>query len=464
MTSAISGVSYLGSFLVLNVIFFLRLLSAERRNMSNRNRLTLSDRIIIEAGIAAKKSFYSIAKELRRSTSTVIREVQNNCIVITSLKPFGKDCMYASECRQTGLCGLDCKRSCKFCEKQDCQDYCSRRNDLNCINHSRPPYVCNGCKYKLKKSCKCHKKFYVAEKADAKAKKTRSEARKGIRMSDKELRRIDEIISPLLRQGQPLTHNMANHGEEIGRSERSIYNYIEAGKLRVTNLDLRRKVKYRRRRKKSEIPCNKFNYRIGRTYEDWQEYMKNHPDTKYVEMDTVRGKREKGKVLLTMIFVEESLMIAFLMEDGTQESVNKIFDMLTKKLGIRRFRRLFPVILTDNGGEFKDALKLEYTPNGADRTKVFYCDPQASWQKPHVEKNHEYIRYVIPKGTSLDSYSQEDVTLMMNHINSTSRPGFNNKSPYGLELSDDMKKLLEILDMSSVAADDICLKPALLKK
>ena len=122
------------------------------------------------------------------------------------------------------------------------------------------------------------------------------------------------------------------------------------------------------------------------------------------------------------------------------------------------------MILTDNGGEFKDVLSLEYTRRGANRTKVFYCDPQASWQKPHIEKNHEYIRYVIPKGKSMNQYEQEDITLMMNHINSTSRPRLDSKSPYDMVTSEDMKKLLEILGMSPVAPDDICLKPALLKK
>ncbi|MBB6630794.1 hypothetical protein H7D64_04675 [Clostridium algidicarnis] len=49
----------------------------------------------------------------------------------------------------------------------------------------------------------------------------------------------------------------------------------------------------------------------------------------------------------------------------------------------------------------------------------------ASYQKPHVEKNHEYIRYVIPKGISFNNRTQEDITLMINHINSTARASLN---------------------------------------
>ena len=69
--------------------------------------------------------------------------------------------------------------------------------------------------------------------------------------------------------------------------------------------------------------------------------------------------------------------------------------------GLKTFRKLFPVILTDNGSEFKYTLELEHTIDSAKRTRIFYCDPQASWQKAHIEKNHEYIRYVILKGKSL---------------------------------------------------------------
>ena len=255
------------------------------------------------------------------------------------------------------------------------------------------------------------------------------------------------------------------HRDEIKICERSIYNYIEAGELTVCNLDLRRKVKYRKRRKKKEeIKCNKFNYRQGRTYEDFQHYMEEHPDTPVVEMDTVRGLRSKEQVLLTIMFNANSVMLMILIEDESMEPVIEVFDRLTKALGIRRFRKLFPVILTDNGRCFKNALALEYTKNGSHRTRVFYCDPQASWQKPHIEKNHEFIRYVIPKGKTFKGYIQDDMTLIANQINSTIRPGLGYKSPYDLADTEEMKKLLEVLNMSQVPADEICLSPKLLSK
>ena len=169
-------------------------------------------------------------------------------------------------------------------------------------------------------------------------------------------------------------------------------------------------------------------------------------------------------MILTIMFNQTSVMLMFLIEDESMASVIEVFDVLTKKLGVRRFRKLFPVILTDNGRCFKNALALEYTKSGSPRTKIYYCDPQASWQKPHVERNHEFIRYVIPKGRSFKGYTQEDMTLIANHINSTIRPGLDYKSPYDLVETEEMKKLLEILNMSPVAADEVCLSPKLLSK
>ena len=140
-------------------------------------------------------------------------------------------------------------------------------------------------------------------------------------------------------------------------------------------------------------------------------------------------------------------MLLFLLPDGKAESVKRIFDYLERGLGIERFQRLFRVFLTDNGSEFKRADELELTEDYEYRTRIFYCDPMASWQKPHIEKNHEFIRYVIPRGKSFTPYTHEDMTLLMNHINSTKRPGLNGKAPYELinEEDEDMWALFELL-------------------
>ena len=158
-------------------------------------------------------------------------------------------------------------------------------------------------------------------------------------------------------------------------------------------------------------------------------------------------------------------MLIFLLPDKSQASVNAVFDKLTLLLGLDLFRKLFPVILTDNGTEFKGVHNLEFTENGARRTRIFYCDPQASWQKGRIEKNHVLIRQILPKGTKFSTLSDEAVHLITEHINSVTRELFENQTPFDLmSQKDEYKKLLDTLGLQPIPLNEVCLKPALLKR
>jgi len=157
-------------------------------------------------------------------------------------------------------------------------------------------------------------------------------------------------------------------------------------------------------------------------------------------------------------------MLIFVLEEKTQDHVIGVFDQLTKKLGIETFRELFPVILTDNGTEFQFHSRLECDRNGQIRTKIFYCNPNSSWQKGMIEKNHEYIRYVIPKGESLDPYTQADAIKLMNHINSEARDSLNSCTPFRLSQLLLNNKLHKLLKLREIPADEVSLKPSLFKK
>lgn len=231
--------------------------------------------------------------------------------------------------------------------------------------------------------------------------------------------------------------------------------------MAVKNLDLQRVVRYRKRRKTKEpVPDSKL--KKGRLYEDFEKYLEEHPDTEVVEMDTVEGIKG-GKLLLTMLFRKGSLMLAYLIPDKTKKTVAERIEWLEGELGSELFRKTYPVLLTDNGGEFADPLLLETGIDGVQRTRVFYCDPGKSYQKGSLEKNHEYIRYFLPKGTSFDDLTDEKVLRMVNHINSTARPGLNEKTPMALAglLLDE--KVKEKLGLTLILADEVCLKPELLK-
>ena len=151
------------------------------------------------------------------------------------------------------------------------------------------------------------------------------------------------------------------------------------------------------------------------------------------------------------------------MKDSTQDSVLQVFDALTELLGLALFKRLFAVILTDNGVEFKNPDVLEHTPTGLIRSHLFFCDPQASWQKPQVENNHRLIRRILPKGTSFNNLTTSDTSLICCHINSVLRENLEDKTPFDLMNSEDEKKLLSALNLSPIPPDEVILSPKLIK-
>ena len=445
---------------------------ADMAYYKKEGQMDLSDRIAIETGISNKDSFKKMGKLLQRHPSMIAHEIKENRIFIPGNYFLRKDCRFVRQRVQHHVCGDEsCEENCCRCRSVDCQKYCEKYVSRACHKFEKPPYVCNNCSEK--KLCSKDKYIYSAKYADAAVIRRRSESRQGIRISDEKKSEMDELITRLVKKGQPLTHIYAEHENEMPVCLRTLYNYIDDGELTVKNIDLRRKTGYKKRGKghQPSLGFANMEFRQGRTYTDFEYAMKaKYTEDEVVEMDTVKGVREQGKRLLTMIFRRNNVMLLFLMPDGKAESVKRVFDYLEAGLGIEVFRRLFPVILTDNGSEFKKVDELELTSDEDGflvyRTSLFYCDPMASWQKGCIEKNHEFIRYAIPKKKSLNPYNQDDITLLMNHINSIKRPGLGNKSPYELVGKDDedFHELMRLLKMHLIPPDEVHLMPDLFVK
>ncbi len=439
----------------------------------DQRHLTTSQRIKIEKGLLDHKSFATIARSIEKHPSTVAKEVKKYRYFPPRDDPQRVlRCTRYNECQMRFLCeeNKDCIHPCKNCYDTThrisrcillCPDYIEPR----CQQIQKAPYVCNGC-HKVKRCDKQHS-FYSAQQADEASHELLVSCRSGINQEAVDIALLDDLISPLLKQGQSLAHIYAFHGHEIPCSRRTLYNYIDKGVFTARNIDLRRRVRYRCKPRKSgtRISLAAREFRIGRTYEDFRKYMKEHPETPVVEMDTVEGGHDNCKqVFLTMLFRNCSLMLIFVLEEKSQGHIIEVFDLLSDKLGIETFQELFPVILTDNGTEFQFPARLECDKNGEIRTKVFYCNPNSSWQKGMLEKNHEYIRYVIPKGLNLDPYTQADAIRLMNHINSEARDSLNGCTPFRLSQLLLNNKLHKLLKLREIPPDKVMLKPLLLKK
>lgn len=150
------------------------------------------------------------------------------------------------------------------------------------------------------------KRLYDAECAHKDYKKTLSESRAGISLTESELNFIAETVIPLIKNGVSLPVAYSAFADRMPVSERTLYDYIDKGVFDAGNLDLHRKVRRRSSRQKSgpvlhvDKKCH-----VGRTYADFLAYLEDHPRARVSEMDTVEGTKG-GRVILT-IFSETAV-------------------------------------------------------------------------------------------------------------------------------------------------------------
>lgn len=431
-------------------------------NTVYQKHLTLLNREDIEKLLKAGFKFYQIAESIQKDPTTISKEIRKYRTEHTPSNFNNKSnfCKHKDKCNLKNICNSNCHSECRRCGK--CNSVCSKYELDVCEKLLKPPYVCNSCASYAQ--CRKIKYVYLASKAQEKYESSLISSRQGINITEEDLKHLDKLVSPLIKQGQSVKLIYANHKNEINCSIRCLYNYIEMGLLSVKNIDLPRKVRYKVRNQNQNSKKKDYSYRIGRTYEDFQNMLKENPSAHIVEMDTVIGTAETGKVLLTLLFREFNFMIARLLPDKSSKSVKDELDNIEKLIGTELYKRVFKYILTDNGGEFQRPEELETSIDGSKRSSIYYCEPNRSDQKAKVEKNHEYIRYIIPKGTSMDNYIQDDIDLMMSHINSTAREVLNFAIPYDMASiylgMDSMKKL----NLSKIQPDDIILKPYLINK
>ena len=443
--------------------------AVERGTMSNKvqtnqKHMNQDNRVVIEKRLDAAVSFRAIGIELGKDPTTIAKEVKKHRVFqmhnTFNEKPFR--CANARDCHKKHVCTTIpfCNRECKRCSK--CHSYCEDYvpYDYHCPLTDKAPFVCNGCS--KKRGCRLDKYFYRAVRAQSEYKTILVESRRGINITEEDLATLDATISPLILNGQSPYMILQNH-PEISQCEKTIYNYIDNGALSVSNLDLPKKVTYKpRKAHASEIDDT--GIFEGRTYKDYEAFIKEYPDTKITEMDTVVGPEGSHKVLLTLHFCAADFMMAYLLNSKEAIGVENTFDDINKAIGTDLFCRTMPLIVTDRGGEFKHPEALECGIDNVLRTSIYYCDPMASWQKPHCEKNHEYIRKICPQTTTtFDRLTQEDVNLMMSHINSANRESLGGLTPFKLAKMMLPRKLLKHFGLWEIPADEIILTPALLK-
>ena len=385
--------------------------------MTKHKHLTLSDRNDIQLGLERGETFKAIGQSILKDPTTVSKEVKRN---------------------------------------KQIRD--STSNNLPCPLLDKAPFVCNGCP-KRRQNCGYKKIFYLAKQAQKQYEQTLVESREGTPLNSKTFWEMDKVISDGVKKGQHIYHILKTHNLDVSSS--TVYRHIRKGYLSIAPIDLARAVKFKERRK-SKLPSIPKEAKKGRSYEDFQNYLVLNQLDSWLEMDTVLG-RMGGKVLLTFNLSFCNFIFARLLDNKTALEVTKhLYDIKnTLHQADKDFFQLFPVILTDNGGEFARVDDIEMDVRG--ESKLFFCDPNRSDQKGRIEKNHTLIRDILPKGTSFDNLTQEDINLVCSHVNSVKRAALNGKSSYELFAFTYGEEIPKLLGISKIPAEDVCQSSKLLQ-
>ena len=385
--------------------------------MTKHKHLTLSDRNDIQLGLERGETFKAIGQLILKDPTTVSKEVKRNRQVRDSTS-----------------------------------------NNLPCPLLDKAPFVCNGCP-KRRQNCGYQKIFYLAKQAQKQYEQTLVEAHDGTPLNSQTFWDIDKVISDGVKKGQHIYHILKTHNLDVSSS--TVYRHIRKGYLSIAPIDLARAVKFKNRRK-NNLPSIPKEAKKGRSYEDFLNYLALKQLNSWLEMDTVMG-RMGGKVLLTFNLSFCNFIFARLLDNKTAlEVIKHLYDIKnTLHQADKDFCQLFPVILTDNGGEFARVDDIEMDVRG--ESKLFFCDPNRSDQKGRIEKNHTLIRDILPKGTSFDNLTQEDINLVCSHVNSVKRAALNGKSAYELFAFTYGEEIPKLLGISKIPAEDVCQSSTLLQ-
>lgn len=354
-----------------------------------KERLTYEDRLLIDQLLRLNYKLRNIAEAVDKNKSTISREIKNRRI------------------------------------SNDATEICEKTK--------RFPFICVNCKKKA--HCNKKKYYYNYKKAQEDYVKKLKYSKMGIDMSIDELEYWNDYFKDKIKdKNQPILHMFSEL--DFPKSIQTFYNYVHAGYFSFINEELLpRSANYKPRKNNIEIkPIYNDNIiKLNRRLKNYNQYIKDHPNASIVEMDTVIGKNEDINCIMTLCIKKYKLMLMFLIKKYNPSSVVEVFNNLRTTLGENIFKEIFEVILTDNGWKFSKPLEIKCNPEtGEKQINVFYCDSYSSWQKGTIERNHEFIRYIIPKGITFDNLTNKNIIDMTNNINNVRRKSLDFHFPYYL--------------------------------
>ena len=202
----------------------------------------------------------------------------------------------------------------------------------------------------------------------------------------------------------------------IPKSVVTLYQWINDGVFRTSNLDLFEKTK--RKHHQSHSQAKKC---LGPNIAQRPQVADQRSEIGHWELDTIQGHKDgKDSVVLVMTDRFSRVNITRKITSKTAYAVNHFFVELRQKLGKNAYYRIFKTITSDNGSEFSELTRVH--------DHVFYTDPYSPWERGSNEINNRFLRKEITKGQAINDYSSAQIIATNNWMNHYPRAIFNGRS------------------------------------
>lgn len=355
-------------------------------------KLSIDERMFIQACLHKELNITEIAKRLNRNKSTISRELSRHFRLVEGPQ----------------------------------RRYCSKINQV---------IVCNRCV--SKRTCLFNKRYYDFKEANDKTERLRSESKRYTRLSKDKIKIIDDILLDEVRNLKQSLHHVyvANPSLKNICSERTIRRLIYRHEVSIKPHELRKYVVFKHEYNYTptkRILIKDLSVIVGRQYSDYLNYTNRHKSLNVAQYDSIIGQKTDYKALLTITLVKYNFQFGIVYyKDNPKDLVSKI-KALFSKIGNDNVKRIFPINLSDNGIEFSNFNEIEYDVNGEKICRTYFTRPYKATDKPICEREHEYVRYFIPKGRSLNRLTQSHANYMFSQIASFVRKGQHDSTPYDL--------------------------------
>ena len=136
------------------------------------------------------------------------------------------------------------------------------------------------------------------------------------------------------------------------------------------------------------------------------------------EMDCICGPNKAAFLVLIERYTRKAII--FKLENKRSSSVIECLDILERKYGAQ-FKEIFKSITMDNGSEFSRFKEIERSIYEGLRTRAYYCHPYCASERGTVERMNREIRRLVPKGTRLNKFTEEEVQQIEDWLNNYPR-------------------------------------------